>query len=161
MDKSLTGRLVALSAVLLLLCCTGCASLKDIRNVSLRSFTVKSLNINGFDSADIIFEAAVYNPAKNIDISLLEGTAYKSGKPIGSFSMEPFSVEGRTEGTVTAGCTVRLAPGLSLTDIMSMASDFNISEYTVDITVRGRIGKSPKKKFMLKDVPAEYIIKDF
>lgn len=68
MVKSITGRLVALTAVFLLICSTGCANLKDIRNVSFQSFKIKSLAINGFDSADAVLEVIVDNPAKDIDV---------------------------------------------------------------------------------------------
>lgn len=161
MVKSITGRLVALTAVFLLICSTGCANLKDIRNVSFQSFKIKSLAINGFDSADAVLEVIVDNPAKDIDVSVLEGTAYKSGKPIGSFSFAPFAIGGRTTDTVTVSCTARLASGLSPLGLMSLASGKGISECTVDLTLRGRTGKSPQKRLHMKDIPLKHIVKDF
>ncbi len=160
MDKATTGRIIALMAVWLLLCCTGCANLKDIRNISIRSFNVRSLSIKGLDTAAAVLEVGVDNPAGNIEVTGIEGTAYREGKVLGTFRIEPFSVEGRTSCTVEAACTLGLAPSVSPLALMSMASDFDISQYTVDINLQAKVGKGPKKKLSVKDIPLERIINE-
>lgn len=160
MEKRIIGRITTFLAALVLLCSQSCANLKDIRDISIRSFDVRSLSIKGFDSADAVLEITVENPARDISVSSVEGTAYRSGKPLGAFSLEPFSVKGRSTDTVTVNCSVRLDPSLSPLALMSIATEKLSDGFTMDITIRARIGKSPEQKVRLQNVPLENIVKE-
>ena len=158
MGKKTTCRILAFMAVCTILCSTGCTNLKDIRNIRIESFSIKSLSIKGLDSADAVFEVCVDNPAKDIAISYLDGVLYRSGKALGTFTIAPFDIEGRSSDRTDVGCSIRLAPGISPLTLMSMARDFDISDCTMDVTARARVGKSPQKKLTLKDIPVKRLI---
>lgn len=158
MGKRITCRIAVLAAVWMMICCTGCTSLKDIRNIRIESFNIKSLSIKGLDSVEAIASVSVDNPAKDISVSGIDGTLYKSGKNLGTFTIAPFEIGGRGLDTATVSCSLKLSPDLSPLALMSLARDFDISDCTMDVNARARIGKSPWKKFELKDIPVKNII---
>lgn len=146
----------------LVLCCTGCANLKDVRDICLKGFSIESLKVESLDNIQADIAATIYNPAKTIKVSLLEGTAYRKGKILGTFSSGPFTVEGRTESTPTLSCTMTLDPSAGPGTLLSVVSSgFDVRDYTVDIKLKARIGKGVSKRLSMKDVPLENIIGEF
>ena len=73
--------------MILMLCMAGCKDIKDIRVTSVK---LESISPRGFKSMDLHISAEVYNPARQVKISEIDGSVIHSGKIIGKLAMDPF-----------------------------------------------------------------------
>lgn len=142
-------------AAAIILCCTGCS---NIRNIRISSAEVTSISIRGLSSLDAGLDVTVDNPSRTIEILSAEGIIFQSGKELGTFSVEPLTIPGRSVSTIPAEGNLRLT-GLSPLAIMAQARDLDISVFSIDLKIKARFGKGPAKNFTVKNIPLEQLIK--
>lgn len=142
-------------AAAIILCCTGCS---NFRNIRISSAEVTSVSLKGLTSLYAGLDVTVDNPARTIEIMSAEGIIFQSGKELGTFSLEPLTIPGRSVSTIPAKGSLRLT-GLSPLSIMAQARDLDISVFSVDLNIKARFGKGPGKNFTVKDIPLEQLIK--
>ncbi len=158
MKKTNTRKIIAVLAAVAVLCCTGCAGLKDIRDMNILSFNMKSLSLRGLEDISATLEATVDNPARNITVESLDGTAFRNGKTLGTFLVQPFTIPGRDTSEVEIDCRLAIDKDFPALELMGIASHFNADEFTVDITLKARIGKGACHKVSFKEIPLKYFI---
>lgn len=158
MKNAFTGKIALFLTAWLLLCCTGCANLKDMRDISIRAFRVESLSVESLRKLDAGLTLTVDNPAKGIEITAMEGTVYRKGSRLGTFTADSLTVPGKAVSELHVALRMELDPAVSPLSLMSMASDADAGDFTADITLKARLGKGPGKKFTLRDIPLKGII---
>ena len=130
MKNAFTGKIALFLTAWLLLCCTGCANLKDMRDISIRDFRVESLSVESL---------------RKLDAGL-------------TFTADSLTVPGKAVSELPVALRMELDPAVSPLSLMSMASDADAGDFTADITLKARLGKGPGKKFTLRDIPLKDII---
>ena len=133
-----------------LLAFPGCSSYRDIR---IMSCSLESISPTGLKSVDAGFSVDVYNPAREMQITDIEGTVYYGDEEFGHFTAAPVTVPGRATSDVPVELSAALDGSLGIMQLMSMASRFNPDGFTVDVSLKIRIKGGVKKKIGLKGLP--------
>lgn len=143
-----------------MLASTGCSSIKDLRNIRISSTKVESFGISGLKTANAVISVTIFNPAKDIGISDIEGIVERYGETIGKFYAEPLIIEGRCESTVTVKGKMELAPGISPLAVMSFLHNSGPEAFTVTASFKAKLGKGIAKGVTLKRIPVADLIRN-
>ena len=145
-------RIFSALAVVAVMLLTGCSGYKDIRVDSCR---LESISPVGLKALDAGFSVSVDNPVKEILISDIDGTVYYDGGEFGHFEAPPVTVPGKSVSDVRVDVRAALSKSLTLMQVMSMATAFDPSEFTVDISLTVKVKGGLKKKVELKGLPVD------
>ena len=140
---------------------TGCASIKDLRNIRVSSSKVESFRISGLKTIDAAMSVTIDNPAKDISISDIHGIVERNGEIIGTFYAEPLTIEGRSESTLTVRGRLELAPDMSPLRIMSIINNSSPDAFTVTSNIKAKLGKGISKGLSFKRIPVSELIRNF
>ncbi len=140
---------------------TGCASIKDLRNIRVSSSKVESFRISGLKTIDAAMSVTIDNPAKDISISDIHGIVERNGEIIGTFYAEPLTIEGRSESTLTVRGRLELAPDMSPLRIMSIINNSSPDAFTVTANIKAKLGKGISKGLSFKRIPVSELIRNF
>ena len=144
--------LAFMSAMLML---AGCQKIKDIRVTSTK---IVSLDIRGLSGAEIIIEAGVDNPAREISLSEIEGELKHSGKVLGRVAVAPIVLKSKTHEKYQIEATVKIGEDATLRDVMMFADVRKLGECTVDVSALAKIKGGGKKKIAVKDIPMKELL---
>lgn len=134
------------------------ASCGDPHDISLKSYDLASLTLNGLRGVDAILSLEIDNPSVRIDVSEIGGQLRKGDKPIAHFIAEPFTLKARSTQTYTLPCTITLDPGVSLMDVISIVGKGLSDDLKVDISAQGSHGPV-HKTVSRSDVPLKSFVK--
>ena len=138
-----------------MLCLTSCKDIKDIRVTAVK---LESISPRGFKSVDLRLSAEVYNPARQVKLSEIDGSLIHSGKIIGKLAMDPFILSPKSTGTYNLKANVALAEGAGFKDLMILADPEKLNECTVDITARAAYGKGAPLPVKMKNIPLKELL---
>lgn len=144
-----------------MLAITGCANIKDLRNISVSSTKIESFRISGLKTIDAAMSVTIDNPAKDISISDIHGIVERNGETIGTFYADPLTIDGRSESTVTVNGRLELAPDMSPLRIMSIINHSSPDAFTVTASIKAKLGKGISKGLTFKRIPVSELIRNF
>jgi len=148
--KRIIGIIAAVLACIML---SGCSDLRNIKNIRPTSYKIESIVPAGLKSIDFKLTLGIDNPAMYLKIDGATGRICRLGKELGTFSVEPVALEGHCEGKYLLSGNVSLSSGVSILQIMRLASDFKMEEYTLDLNAPVKLKSGAGKKVKLTDVP--------
>lgn len=148
-------RLIVLIVTIMLVTLTGCGKFKDIK---VNSVTPVNVTPHGLKGVDVELAVEIDNPAVQIKLSDMVATVNHSGKVIGTVTVDPFTMKGRTVKTYYLMARVNYAQGLSLKDMLSMIDKNFLDKCYVDITVKGKLKGGISKTIIKNNIPLKKLI---
>ena len=134
------------------------AGCKDIKDIRVTSVNLESVSMRGFKSVDLHLSAEVYNPARQIRLSEIDGSIVHSGKVIGKLAMDPFILAPKSLETYNLKANVALAQGTGLKDLMMLADPQKLNECTVDVSAKATYGKGAPMQIKRKNIPLKELL---
>lgn len=123
----------------LMLCGCGVSKVKDI---SLTSVGIAYIVPTSMRSMDGKLLLGINNPAMAFAVSEVTGTVRYNDKPIVNFSTGSIELEAKSEKTYQLPCTVVLADGASLLDVLVIASKRSLQGLKADVDVQAALKKN-------------------
>ena len=123
----------------LLACSCGMSKVKDI---SLTSVGISYIVPTSLRSMDGKLLLGINNPAMGFAVQEITGTVRSEDKPIANFVTGSMELAAKSEQVYELPCTVTLAEGASLLDVLVIASKGSLEGLKADIDVQGALKKN-------------------
>lgn len=123
----------------LMLCSCGVSKVKD---VSLTSVGIAYIVPTSLRSMDGKLLLGINNPAMTFAVQDVSGTVRYKEKEIVHFRTDGLELQGKTEQVYELPCTVELAEGASLLDILVIASRRTLDGLKADVSVQAALKKN-------------------
>ncbi len=123
----------------LLVCSCGMSKVKDI---SLTSVGVSYIIPTSLRSLDGKLLLGIYNPARSLAVQEVTGTVRFGDKPIAHFQTGSVELAAQSEQVYELPCTVTLADGASLLDVLVIASKGSLEGLKADVDIQGALKKN-------------------
>ena len=139
-----------LVAVLALSSC----DLAKIKDISLTSVGISYIVPTSTRSFDGKLDLVINNPSISFTVQEITGTLRYKDKPIAHFSTGSLELQGKSEQPYTLPCTVNLAEGASMLDILVIASQRNLNSLKADVDLQAALKKNGalRAPFSFKDL---------
>ncbi len=148
-------KVLALLMMAFVLSLAGCKDVKDIRVTSVK---LESISPRGFKSVDLHLCAEVYNPARQIRLTEIDGSLIHSGKVIGKLAMDSFILAPKSLEKYNLKANVALAQGAGFKDLMLLADPQKLNECMVDISAKAAYGKGAPMSVKRKNIPLKELL---
>ncbi|MBE6252635.1 MAG: hypothetical protein E7109_03875 [Bacteroidales bacterium] len=123
----------------LALCSCG---VSKVRDMSLTSVGIMYIVPTSARSMDAKLELGINNPAMAFAVQEVTGTVRYNDKELAHFMTGPMQLEGKTEQVYELPCTITLAEGASLLDILIVASKGNLKGLKADVDIYAALKKN-------------------
>lgn len=130
----------------------------NFNRVEVSSFHIDSITPSGFRSVSATASAMVSNRSAEFSVYDIYGVVRSKGHVFGDFSIEPFTVKARTDGKYSVNGSLSLGQNVSMMDILSIARDLDINDFTVDISLKIKPKGGAVRRVEMKDLPAGRVI---
>ena len=132
--------------ILLLLCAAtllwSCGDIKNVNNIKLSSCGVKYITPTSLRSMTGVLLLEIDNPSFNFTVSDVEGCVKFSDRKMLLFTAGEVPVQRHSIQVYELPCTVTLAEGASLLDILIVASKGNLKGLKADVDVQAALKKN-------------------
>ena len=123
----------------LALCSCG---VSKVRDMSLTSVGIMYIVPTSARSMDAKLELGINTPAMAFAVQEVTGTVRYNDKELAHFMTGPMQLEGKTEQVYELPCTITLAEGASLLDILIVASKGNLKGLKADVDIYAALKKN-------------------
>ena len=123
----------------LALCSCG---VSKVRDMSLTSVGIMYIVPTSARSMDAKLELGINNPAMAFAVQEVTGTVRYNDKELAHFMTGPMQLDGKTEQVYELPCTITLAEGASLLDILIVASKGNLKGLKADVDIYAALKKN-------------------
>lgn len=151
-------RLLVIALVTALICLSGCADIKKLKNVEIAQVKVGQITPHGFRNAVLKLSMEIDNPGAQVAADEIYITLKHSGKVLGMVAVDPFILLGKTTETYSLEADVSLDKGVNILDLGRFIDKKEIDKVVVDVSAVVRIKKGPARKVELTDVPLKKLI---
>ena len=143
--------ILVLVAVALSAASCGVSKIKDI---TLTSVGLQYIVPTSFRSMDAKLLLGIDNPAMGFTVTEVTGTLRYKDKPIANFVTGSLELQGKTEQVYEFPCSITLAEGASMLDVMVIASQRSLKNMKADVNVQAALKKNGvlRAPFTFKDV---------
>ena len=117
-------------------------SVSKVRDMSLTSVGIMYIVPTSARSMDAKLELGINNPAMAFAVQEVTGTVRYNDKELAHFMTGPMQLEGKTEQVYELPCTITLAEGASLLDILIVASKGNLKGLKADVDIYAALKKN-------------------
>lgn len=148
-------RIVVLAFTAILLSLTGCGKFTQI---SVNSAKVEKVSANGLRGLNADLAVEIDNPAIQIKLSDMEAVVRYYGKVLGTVTVDPFTMQGRTVDTYHLKAKISLDKDVSLYDMLELLDKKNLEKCVVDVTATGRIKGGISKTITKQDIPLKKLL---
>ncbi len=148
--KAFRHILLLLAAAFLAASC-GVSKIKDI---ALTSVGLQYIVPTSFRSMDAKLLLGIDNPAMGFTVTEVNGTLRYKDKPIANFVTGSLELQGKTEQVYEFPCTITLAEGASMLDVLLIASQRSLKNLKADVNVQAALKKNGviRAPFTFKDL---------
>lgn len=147
------------SFILILLAAVCLAACGKISEISVTSCKLVSLSPSGLRAADGVIAIGIHNPSMTFSITDMQGRLYHKGKAVADFSAEDFSVEKHSDEIYNVKGHASLVEGVSLFSLLSLVTDRNLEDYTVDVSAKVK-AKGLHKKYKESNIPLSSLVSE-
>jgi len=151
------NRIIIVFAALAAIFLTGCSK---IRQIELKSCALDSVSMAGLRGVNATLLLEIDNPALQFGLEDIEGVLYRNGEEYVSYKADPIKVDARTCAVYPLACNATLSPNVSLVQVLSLAKNFNLEEFTTDIHAKLRLKSGVAKGFTFRDIPIKDLLED-
>lgn len=140
----------------LLLACLMLAScgMSKVKDISLSSVGISYIVPTSTRSFDGKLLLGINNPAPSFAVQEVTGTVRYKDKEIAHFTTGSLELQGKSDQVYELPCTVNLADGASLLDILVIASQRSLNSLKADVSVQAALKKNGvlRAPFTFKDL---------
>ena len=129
------------------------SSCSKIHDISITSYKITSLSLNGVKSANVTLELGVHNPTLQFSLTDNHAIIYHKGEALGMVDATDVTVPARCDGVYPVTGTATLADNTSILKVMTLARNFNAEDYTVDLYTVIVLKNGTKIKYNKKSLP--------
>ena len=129
---------LALAAML-----AGSCGVGKIKDLSLSSMGVKYIVPTSTRSMDAVLLLGIDNPSVTFTLSDVSGTILYYDRPLANFTTGELPVQGRSVQVYELPCTISLCNGVSLLDLLVIASKRSLDGMCADVDLHAKINKGP------------------
>ena len=143
--------IVMLVAVALMAASCGVSKIKDI---ALTSVGLQYIVPTSTRSMDAKLLLGIDNPSIGFTVAEVTGTIRYKDKPIANIVTGSLELQGKTEQVYEFPCTITLAEGASLLDVLVIASQRSLKNLKADVNVQAALKKNGvlRAPFTFKDL---------
>ena len=113
-----------------------------VKDISLSSVGIAYIVPTSFRSMDAKLMLGINNPAMSFAVQEVTGTIRYEEKPIAHFRTGGIELQGKSEQVYELPCTVTLAEGASLLDVLVIASRRSLQGLKADVDIQGALRKN-------------------
>ncbi len=146
---------IIIAAALALASC-GVSRMKDI---SITSVGIEYAVPTSARSMDAKLQLGINNPAMGFTVQEVTGTVRYLEKELAHFKTGSVDLQAKSEAVYSLPCTVTLAEGASILDVLVVASKGNMKDLKADVDVQAAIKKNGvlRAPFSFKDLDLEQL----
>lgn len=139
---------------------TGCSAVKKaavdrLKEIEVTSFSVEKITPHGLKSLDASFYVGVHNPTIKLELSDVKARLFYKDTELGSFILDPFTIEGHDDRIYLLQGHAALASASSLFQVVGALSGGSADDFTVLISATGKglgIKKDVSRSMPLKEL---------
>ena len=120
---------------------TSCGVSK-VKDITLTSVALQYVVPTSARSMDAKLNLGISNPSRGFAVQEVKGTVRYKEKELAHFVTGPMELEGKTEKVYDLPCTIFLADGASLLDILIVASQGSLSGLKADVDIQAALKKN-------------------
>lgn len=136
------------------------SSCSKISQIEVKSCSVASVSLSGLRGVVGQLLLEVDNPALQFTLEDIEGVLYYKGEEYVNYNADPVTINARTTAVYPLDCKASLSPNVSLLQLMSLARQFDLADFTTDIHAKVRLKSGAAKGFTFKDIPIKDLLND-
>ena len=119
----------------------GCADIKRLKNLEVKSVSLDSFKPRGLRGATLTLLVEVDNPGAQVSLSEISADVEHSGKVLGKVAVDPFTLQGKTTDTYRLEAELSLAEGVNVFELGKLLDKKTLDNMTVDVSADVRIKK--------------------
>lgn len=150
-------RILMLTVLLSVLsACSGISKLKDVKitSVGVKYFVPTSLK-----SGEGVLTLGIDNPAMDFTISDVDGVVRRGERPLGYLTAGKLNLKAKSSETYELPCTATLADGVSVVEILTLASKKDLEDLAADINLRLTLPNGIGKTLTFNDLDLKNLAK--
>lgn len=117
--------------------------------ISILDYEISRVIPSGLHDVSGAVKFNVQNGRREMAVTSATGVLYHKGNTFGTFTIDPFTIQGKCTSWVEVSGDFHLDDNVGLASILRMVTDFDLDEFTVDYDIRAKSGifrKTFKKK---------------
>ncbi len=132
---------------------TSC-DLAKVKEISITSVGVAYIVPTSTRSVDAKLLIGIDNPARTFAVQEMSGVIRYQDKPLAHFVTSPVELEGKSAQIYELPCSVRLAEGTSILELLVIASKGSLDGLKADVDIQGALKKNGvlRKPFTFRDL---------
>ena len=150
---------VLLVLTLMLSLLSGCSGIRKMKDVKITSVGVKYFVPTSMKSGEGILTLGIDNPAMDFTISDVEGVVRRGERPLGYLTAGELNLKARSSETYELPCTATLAEGVSIVEILTLASTKDLEGLAADINLRVTLQNGMGKTLSFNDLDLKNLAK--
>lgn len=155
------GRIISvfLSLALLLPVLSGCSGIRKMKDVKITSVGVKYFVPTSMKSGEGVLTLGIENPAMDFTISDVDGVVRKGERPLGYLTAGELNLKAKSSEVYELPCTATLAEGVSVVEILTLASKKDLEGLSADINLRLTLPNGMGKTLTFNDLDLKNLTK--
>ena len=150
---------VLLVLTLMLSLLSGCSGIRKMKDVKITSVGVKYFVPTSMKSGEGILTLGIDTPAMDFTISDVEGVVRRGERPLGYLTAGELNLKARSSETYELPCTATLAEGVSVVEILTLASTKDLEGLAADINLRVTLQNGMGKTLSFNDLDLKNLAK--
>ncbi len=131
---------IGIFLVAALLACS--CSLSKVKDIAIKQVGVAYIVPTSPRSVDAKLQLEIDNPSRSFSVREISGTILYQEKPIAHFITGPLELQGKTTASYELPCTVNLADGASLLEILMIAGKGSLDGLKADVDIQAALKKN-------------------
>ncbi len=149
---------MALAVLTAVLCLSSCGGIKKLEDLKITSANISGITASKLRGAGLVLEIGVDNPGTQVTLSDISCNLERFGKVLGMVTVDPFTIEAKTEKIYTIKADIALGQGMSLMDMRLFLDENALNEMTADIKARVQLKGGASKNLVFNDIPLKKLI---
>ena len=128
--------------------------LSKVKEIAVTSLGVSYIVPTSSRSVDAKLLIGIDNPARSLAVTEMSGVIRYQDKPLAHFVTGPIELEGKSAQTYEVPCSVQLAEGTSILELLVIASRGTLEGLKADVDIQGALKKNGilRKPFSFRDL---------
>ena len=157
--KASKNMLWILILTLMLSVLSGCSGVRKMKDIKITSVGVKYFVPTSMRSGEGVLTLGIDNPAMDFTISDVDGVVRRGERPLGYLTAGELNLRANTSEIYELPCTATLAEGVSVVEILTLASQKDLDGLTADINLRLTLPNGMGKTLSFNDLDLKKLAK--
>lgn len=150
---------VLLVLTLMLSVLSGCSGIRKMKDIKITSVGVKYFVPTSMRSGEGVLTLGIDNPAMDFTISDVDGVVRRGERPLGYLTAGELNLKAKSSETYELPCTATLADGVSVVEILTLASKKDLEDLAADINLRLTLPNGIGKTLTFNDLDLKNLAK--